>query len=823
MCIDGKEWRDREGGLIIMKLVCENKKDFLLDKKNYCKKVIEALVYGYKNCSEIIQKHSAEILTNFIKNLPNFSEITLLLEPGILSKIYEMQCQSTTEINTKLDSLINKSVSLLSNPLNGIYDKEKYEYPDGEERLLNLERTNNAPPNDIKSLNLYLYKNSYGNIFGIFPEEAIECICSYKELTEDEIKEGKEQKITYAMVVEKFNQIKTIFDEQSKETSFLRYTNSFFKFLSFFLGPNNHPNYTGVNSGSILINILDMMYNLISGISGVNLIASFYSALPNIIINLNHSNINVRESIKKVLNRIIMIIPTSQMIPYIINAISNNHDKWILLQECLIYLEYIFTHLNEIYNDIEWSGPNQNYDINIILEILKLWDHQIAKVKYHTKRVIKIIGKLSKDTEKFLKTLSYYTSDVLQSEILTLFYGQSFSNNLLKNTQQSHNLKFDVATQRVISALPTKLSMSLAKEQNDDLLIFSKMKKYDNMNSISNPKMNGYLIDETLMKTRSEKEPPVYIGKKEPLDNYPNYEIDEEENKEITRKKGKVYKQVMKSRLKRYNDETQIKNEEIMDKSYVFEVRKKEELSPIKYKAGEKNKLFTIYYEILNQMKNMLNWEKQFKGVDLFRKALVHHLGLIKANKKYFYDIITEILRLCCSNRSMLAKNALVALEDLFEVRELTYYDKIGEIIQTIVKKMQDKNNVIKEEAIKAMICLIMFLNIEKTSSILLENYIKIKNHDTICLIIMCFGFYLKYHREKIFNLANWNKMMIFVQEQYNLKRNIQSIRDACLDFFVIIKNYFRSEERFEDYMKNYFSLQSLSSLLMFMNLNPDT
>ena len=145
------------------------------------------MVYGYKNCSEIFQKHSAEILTNFIKNLPNFSEITLLLEPGILSKIYEMQCQSTTEINTKLDSLINKSVSLLSNPLNGIYDKEKYEYPDGEERLLNLERTNNAPPNDIKSLNIYLYKNSYGNIFGIFPEEAIECICSYKELTENGI------------------------------------------------------------------------------------------------------------------------------------------------------------------------------------------------------------------------------------------------------------------------------------------------------------------------------------------------------------------------------------------------------------------------------------------------------------------------------------------------------------------------------------------------------------------------------------------------------------------------------------------------------------
>ena len=659
-------------------------------------------------------------------------------------------------------------------------------------------------------------------MFGIFPEEAIEYICSFKELTEDEIKEGKEQKITYEMVVDKFHEIKSIFDEKSKENDFLRYTNSFFKFLSFFLGPDNKPNYTGENSGSILLNILDMLYNLISGISGVNLIASFYSALPNLIINLNHSNIYVRESIKKILNKIIMIIPTSQMIPYIINAISNNHDKWILLQECLIYLEYIFTHLNEIYNDIEWSGKNQNYDINIILEILKLWDHQIAKVKYHTKRVLKAIGKLSGNTEKFLKTLSYYTSDVLQSEIIALFYGQSFSNNIIKNAKQNHNLKFDVATQRVISALPTKLSMSLAKEQNDDILIFSKVKKYDNINNINSIKNNGYLIDETLMKNKSEDEPPVHIGKKEPLDNYPNYEIDEEENKEIVKKKGKVFKQIMKSRLKRYNDETEIKKGEIMDKTYIFEVRKKEELSPIKYKKGDKSKLFIIYYEILNQMKNLLNWEKQFKAIDLFRKTLVHHINLIKANKKYFYDLIDQLLHLSCSTRSLVARNALAALQDLFETRELSYYDKLPEIIQTIVKKMQDKNSVIKEEAIKSMICLIMFLNIEKTSSAILEGYTKTKNHDTICLIIMCFGFYLKYHRDRIFNLANWNKMMVFVQEQYNLKRNIQIIRDACLDFFQIVKNYFRNEERFEDYMKNYFSLQSLSSLLMFMNLSTE-
>lgn len=797
-----------------MKIICENKRDFLISKPNYCKKVIESLVYCYKNCSEIIQRDSSNILTKFIKNLPNFSEISMTLEPGILNKIYEIQCQASTEINTKLDDLINKSMALLSNPLNNIYNKEKYEYPNGEGRLLNLEQTNNAPLNDIRSLNIYLFKDSYGNFFGIFPEDSIQIICSYKDLSEEEIKNGVVPKIAFGDVVENFAKIKEIFDEKGKDTAFLRYTNSFFKFLSFFLNADNIPNY--VNSNSIILNICDMMYNLISGISGVNLLASFYSSLPDIIMNLNQQNINVREAIKKILNKIIMIIPTSQFIPYIINAISQNHDKWILLQECLSYLEYVFLHLKEIYNDIEWSGQNQNYDINIILEILKLWDHQVAKVKYHVKKVITILGKISGDTEKFLKTLSYYTSDVLHSEISSLFYGKSYADNLLNS--QNHNYKFDVATQRVISALPTKLSMSLAKEENDNLLIFSQMKKYDNM-SLVDDKINGYLIDESKMKSVLDKEKNIQIGKKDPLDNYPNYEIDPEIKKQTKPKKGGAYKEIMKSRLKRYNDPTEISNEEIMDKNYLYEIRKKEELSPIKYKKGEKNKLYLIYNDILNQMKNLLNWERQFKAVDSFRKCLVHHLYLLKSNKQYFLDIIEQLLHITCSIRSLLAKNALVALEDMFEVRELNYVEKLPDIIKTLVKKMQDKNNVIKEEAIKAMISLIMFCNIEKTSTILLENYSKIKNHDTICLIIMCFGFYLKYHREKIFNLSNWNKIMVFVQEQYNFKRNVQSIRDACLEFFNIVKDYFRNEEDFEDYIKKYFSLQSLSSLLMFMNL----
>ena len=41
LCIDGKEWRDREGGLIIMKLVCENKRDFLISKNIILKKLLK--------------------------------------------------------------------------------------------------------------------------------------------------------------------------------------------------------------------------------------------------------------------------------------------------------------------------------------------------------------------------------------------------------------------------------------------------------------------------------------------------------------------------------------------------------------------------------------------------------------------------------------------------------------------------------------------------------------------------------------------------------------------------------------------------------------
>ena len=94
------------------------------------------------------------------------------------------------------------------------------------------------------------------------------------------------------------------------------------------------------------------MDEIISGISGINLITSFYSTLPIIFECFDTNNIEIRLLIRKILEKIIMIIPTSQMIPFIINSISKNHKKWLILQECLNFLDYIFTHLNKIYNYI---------------------------------------------------------------------------------------------------------------------------------------------------------------------------------------------------------------------------------------------------------------------------------------------------------------------------------------------------------------------------------------------------------------------------------------------------------------------------------------
>ena len=492
LSIDGKDWQERYSALIIIKLLCEYKRDFFIIKKNYCKKIIESLVYGFKNCSEVIKKESSNILTDFIAKLPNYAEMTKILSPEIINRIYQMQCQSSTEIESKLDKLIEKSIKVLSNPL---YNTNK----NFEDNINNIDNYNNEENKNIN--NDYYYVDHAGFVFGIFPSDLINKL--------NNIELSLEEKI------ESFEELYEIFQEKSKENSFLRFSNSFFKFISKY-----------ISSSSIRISkiSLNIMNNMIGGIKGVNLIASFYQTIPIIIISFDNNNVSVRELIFKILSKIIMIIPTSQMIPYLINAINKNNDKWILLQESLNFIDYIFLHLNEIYNDIEWSGQNKNYDINIFLEILKLWDHPIKKVISCAKKVILDFGeKISGDKENFCKTLTYYTNDALAFEIQCLF-------NHTKIFRFNNN-KFDVATQRVLSALNPKFDIKTADEQNN-LLIFNKINKYNKLSD------NGdRIVDENLMNNLNDDYRSLNkIIHRPPNENYQNYGIgDENVEKEFTK------------------------------------------------------------------------------------------------------------------------------------------------------------------------------------------------------------------------------------------------------------------------------------------------
>lgn len=751
--IDGSDWKEKYSGVIVISMICESKRDFLIAKKNYCKKVIESLVYGYKNTSEKIRRESCNILTKFIASLPNYAEITKTLPSEMINRIYQMQCEAQSKINNDVDKLISKSIDILNNP------------------LLNVSKDEENSPNYTAKVCI----DKDGNAFGIFPYSLIEAIESEKTDLEEKI--------------EKVEEMYKIFEEKNRASNFLRYINYFFKFLTKF---------TMHSSISISQTALRMIDEMIKYISGVNLIASLNQILPSIINTLKSQNVQNRKISFDILTKIIMILPMSQVIPFVINAMSTTTD-WILITECLNFTIYCFTHLNEIYNDIEWYGQNENFDINIFLEVLKLFDHNVAKVRVLSRKLIRLFGEqIYQDKDKFIKDLSYYINDALYNEIVRLFNNDPSSS--------AKNL-FDVATRRSLSAFNSKFSvtLALANDVNNEL-IYDKVRKYEQMRG-DGQELNA---DENLMKNLLDNQGRIIKFERPPVDNYPNYEIDPEEKKPMP--KNKIMKSTYKSRLRRYNDPEVTFEDEKSD----LKIKRRESLSPANMKREPLNRNF---FNAVSVMKNKLNWEKQFKAIEFLRKVIQYNTVLLKScGENYLASIVSELVELTSSSRSLLSKSALICLGELIEVENINLSNQYLEMCQAFIHKTTDKSPSIKEEAIRSMISLIMFSKIDKLSTCLITNFIKTKNNDIISILIMIFGFFLKYHQKKIFNLANWNKMMIFVTENFDINRRIRGIKDACLEFFIILKNFFLTEEKFENYLKSYFSLKSMNSLLFLLS-----
>ena len=157
IAIDGEDWLERYAGIIVIKMYCENKKDFFIENKNYCRKVIECLVFGYKTSSESVKRESVDTLTKFIAKLPNYAEVTRLLPNELLGRIYQMQCEAQSEIETQIDKLIDKSITILSNPLIKAppdeNDINKINIEEEEEKIIKPQK---------------VYVDSSGNVYGIF-------------------------------------------------------------------------------------------------------------------------------------------------------------------------------------------------------------------------------------------------------------------------------------------------------------------------------------------------------------------------------------------------------------------------------------------------------------------------------------------------------------------------------------------------------------------------------------------------------------------------------------------------------------------------------
>ena len=99
--MEGSNLHEKYGGIVTLKIICEHKKDFLIDKKQYCIKIIESLVHGNSCSSKLIKSESYSTLINFIEKLTSFSEISKSLSPEILKQIHLIQRARTPPVSSE--------------------------------------------------------------------------------------------------------------------------------------------------------------------------------------------------------------------------------------------------------------------------------------------------------------------------------------------------------------------------------------------------------------------------------------------------------------------------------------------------------------------------------------------------------------------------------------------------------------------------------------------------------------------------------------------------------------------------------------------------
>ena len=425
--MDGSDLHEKYGGIVTLKIICEHKRDFLIDKKQYCVKIIESLVHGNNSNSKLIKSESYSTLINFLEKLTIFSEISKSLSPEILKQIHAIQKETHSILETQIDNLIKQSVKILSNPL---IKADKVE-TDNRFDSVNISQ---HYANKMVNYN----EDSSGKAFGIFPNKLIQ------DILNDNISSSSNEVIdinTYQEKNAKFQNLYNIFNEKHNETQFIKNANTFFTFLTSFLKSN---------SSSIVYQSLMMLNTIIKITPSAYLLTNFYTSIGQIINTFKYDKVYIRKTAFDIVTKIVMLIPTSQIIPHVITSLANYHDNWIMLCDCMNLIMYAFSNLNTIYNDIEWNGNEKNYDVNLFLEIIKLFDHTTPKVVSDARKIIKYFAEvISGNKEHFLKELSFYVNESLYKELHKLI----IDNQIGFDRTHKHKEKYDVAMQKVVNEI----------------------------------------------------------------------------------------------------------------------------------------------------------------------------------------------------------------------------------------------------------------------------------------------------------------------------------------------------------------------------------
>ena len=441
--IDGADWHERYNGIITLKIICEHKREFLVDKKQYCRKILECLVYSYNGNSQIIKSEVLLILTTFIAKLSNYAEILSALPQEVVDQIYKMQCDSNSIYESKIDKLIQQSLHSLSTPI-----------------VTNNKRTTSAKEISASSKAIeqnYFHVDSSGFVFGVFPYELIKDLTNVSSTLVITVNNSitKFNEDVYEERNEIFKQLYDTFMAKHSERLFQQNANLFFKYILSYLNDK---------STFIVHHTLKILNTIIKETSGIYLLTNLNIAVSPIISTFKHQNVNIRKTAYGILTRLLMILPTSQMIPHIVNSISNSHNNWTTLCECLKLMLHIFSNLSTIYNDIEWNGTYQNYDLNVFLEVLKLFDHPIAKVAADARKVVTYFAEVvSGDKELFVKTLSYYVNNALYREMYELIVEGKVGVIRADKPVQ----RFDVGLERMVSEYKKKMPIAVAEAENE--------------------------------------------------------------------------------------------------------------------------------------------------------------------------------------------------------------------------------------------------------------------------------------------------------------------------------------------------------------------